>query len=81
MSLVGPRPERLFFVREFARTELRYDDRHRVQTGLTGYAQVHDLRGDTDRRAGALRQLLHRELVAVVRHQDHGPHRAGGIPR
>ncbi|WP_395657771.1 exopolysaccharide biosynthesis polyprenyl glycosylphosphotransferase [Nocardioides sp.] len=47
MSLVGPRPERPFFVREFARTELRYDDRHRVQTGLTGYAQVHDLRGDT----------------------------------
>jgi len=47
MSLVGPRPERPFFVREFARTELRYDDRHRMQTGLTGYAQVHDLRGDT----------------------------------
>ncbi len=47
MSLVGPRPERPFFVREFARSQVRYDDRHRVQTGLTGYAQVHDLRGDT----------------------------------
>jgi len=47
MSLVGPRPERPFFVREFARTELRYDERHRVHTGLTGYAQVNDLRGDT----------------------------------
>jgi exopolysaccharide biosynthesis polyprenyl glycosylphosphotransferase len=47
MSLVGPRPERPFFVREFARTQLRYDERHRVQTGLTGYAQVHDLRGNT----------------------------------
>ena len=47
MSLVGPRPERPFFVREFARTQVRYDDRHRVHTGLTGYAQVHDLRGNT----------------------------------
>jgi exopolysaccharide biosynthesis polyprenyl glycosylphosphotransferase len=47
MSLVGPRPERPFFVREFSRRQVRYDDRHRVQTGLTGWAQVHDLRGDT----------------------------------
>jgi exopolysaccharide biosynthesis polyprenyl glycosylphosphotransferase len=47
MSLVGPRPERPFFVREFARKQARYDDRHRVQTGLTGWAQVNDLRGDT----------------------------------
>ena len=47
MSLVGPRPERPFFVREFSRAELRYDDRHRVPTGLTGWAQVNDLRGDT----------------------------------
>jgi exopolysaccharide biosynthesis polyprenyl glycosylphosphotransferase len=47
MSLVGPRPERPFFVREFSRAQVRYDDRHRVQTGLTGWAQVHDLRGDT----------------------------------
>lgn len=47
MSLVGPRPERPYFVREFARTQSRYDDRHRMQTGLTGWAQVNDLRGDT----------------------------------
>ncbi|WP_244929167.1 exopolysaccharide biosynthesis polyprenyl glycosylphosphotransferase [Nocardioides sp. W7] len=47
MSLVGPRPERPFFVREFARTHERYDDRHRVAAGLTGWAQVNDLRGDT----------------------------------
>lgn len=47
MSLVGPRPERPYFVREFARTQLRYDDRHRMQAGLTGWAQVNDLRGDT----------------------------------
>jgi lipopolysaccharide/colanic/teichoic acid biosynthesis glycosyltransferase/glycosyltransferase involved in cell wall biosynthesis len=47
MSLVGPRPERPFFVREFSKATVRYDERHRVQTGLTGWAQVHDLRGDT----------------------------------
>lgn len=47
MSLVGPRPERPYFVREFARTQRRYDDRHRMQAGLTGWAQVNDLRGDT----------------------------------
>lgn len=47
MSIVGPRPERPFFVREFARAEVRYHDRHRVQTGLTGWAQVNDLRGNT----------------------------------
>lgn len=47
MSLVGPRPERPFFVREFAREHPRYGDRHRVAVGLTGYAQVNDLRGDT----------------------------------
>ena len=47
MSLVGPRPERPFFVREFSQQQHRYDDRHRVQTGLTGWAQVNDLRGDT----------------------------------
>jgi exopolysaccharide biosynthesis polyprenyl glycosylphosphotransferase len=47
MSLVGPRPERPHFVAEFARDHDRYDDRHRVRTGITGWAQVHDLRGDT----------------------------------
>ncbi|WP_134741845.1 sugar transferase [Nocardioides sp. 503] len=47
MSLVGPRPERPHFVREFSRSQERYEDRHRVQTGMTGWAQVNDLRGDT----------------------------------
>ncbi|MEP6667074.1 MAG: sugar transferase, partial [Nocardioidaceae bacterium] len=48
MSLVGPRPERPFFVEEFARRFPRYVARHRVPAGLTGWAQVHGLRGDSD---------------------------------
>ncbi|HZU71683.1 MAG TPA: sugar transferase [Acidimicrobiales bacterium] len=47
MSLVGPRPERPYFVRRFADEVERYRDRHRVPVGLTGWAQVHGLRGDT----------------------------------
>ena len=47
MSLVGPRPERPFFVDQFGPAVHGYDDRHRVPVGLTGWAQVHGLRGDT----------------------------------
>jgi exopolysaccharide biosynthesis polyprenyl glycosylphosphotransferase len=47
MSLVGPRPERPFFVSEFTRQIPWYTARHRVPAGLTGWAQVHGLRGDT----------------------------------
>ncbi len=47
MSLVGPRPERPFFVEQFKAEIPHYDDRHRVPIGLTGLAQVHGLRGDT----------------------------------
>ena len=47
MSLVGPRPERPHFVREFERLVPRYPGRYRVPAGLTGWAQVHGLRGDT----------------------------------
>ena len=47
MSLVGPRPERPKFVDEFTRDIDSYAFRHRVPVGLTGWAQIHGLRGDT----------------------------------
>lgn len=47
MSLVGPRPERPYFAQRFSDRVPRYDARHRVPAGMTGWAQVHGLRGDT----------------------------------
>lgn len=47
MSLVGPRPERPEFVELFGQSVNRYDDRHRVKSGITGWAQVNGLRGKT----------------------------------
>jgi exopolysaccharide biosynthesis polyprenyl glycosylphosphotransferase len=47
MSIVGPRPERPEFVEFFHSRVDRYDDRHRVKSGITGWAQVHGLRGRT----------------------------------
>jgi lipopolysaccharide/colanic/teichoic acid biosynthesis glycosyltransferase len=47
MTLVGPRPERPEFVELFGQSIRRYDDRHRVKSGITGWAQVHGLRGQT----------------------------------
>ena len=47
MSLVGPRPERPVYVEEFRKLIPRYMERHREKAGLTGWAQVNGLRGDT----------------------------------
>lgn len=47
MSLVGPRPERPYFVQQFSRMIPRYSERHREKAGVTGWAQVNGLRGNT----------------------------------
>jgi len=48
MSLVGPRPERPEFVEQFRQQIPGYMQKHLVKAGMTGWAQVNDLRGDTD---------------------------------
>jgi Undecaprenyl-phosphate glucose phosphotransferase len=47
MSLVGPRPERPVFIEEFKRRIPKYALRHKVKAGITGWAQIHGLRGQT----------------------------------
>ena len=47
MSLVGPRPERPFFVKKFQEVIPRYMIKHQVRPGMTGWAQVNGYRGDT----------------------------------
>jgi exopolysaccharide biosynthesis polyprenyl glycosylphosphotransferase len=74
MSLVGPRPEQPFFIERFAREIPGYADRHRVPAGLTGWAQVHGLRGDTSIEERAMFDneyieywSLWRDVVILVR--------------
>ena len=50
MSLVGPRPERPYFVEKFQEEIPRYMIKHQVRPGMTGWAQVHGYRGDTSIR-------------------------------
>ncbi len=50
MSLVGPRPERPVFIRQFQKTIPNYMARHCVKAGITGWAQVHGWRGNTSLR-------------------------------
>ncbi|MCH7873193.1 MAG: sugar transferase, partial [Planctomycetes bacterium] len=50
MSLVGPRPERPEFISEFKERIPRYMLRHKMKAGMTGYAQVKGLRGNTSLR-------------------------------
>ncbi|MEB3198218.1 MAG: exopolysaccharide biosynthesis polyprenyl glycosylphosphotransferase [Candidatus Sericytochromatia bacterium] len=81
MSLVGPRPERPYFVARFAARIPRYAERHRMRGGLTGWAQVNGLRGDVSIEArtrcdlwyiqhwslGLDLRILLRTLVELVR--------------
>ena len=48
MSVVGPRPERPYFVEKFNDEIDAYNTRHHLKSGITGWAQVNGLRGDTD---------------------------------
>ncbi len=86
MSLVGPRPERPYFAEQFGHEILRYSDRTRMQAGLTGWAQVHGLNGDTSivERARFDNQyieywspwldvvILARTLAALITHRSEG---------
>ncbi|HQU74450.1 MAG TPA: sugar transferase, partial [Calditrichia bacterium] len=47
MSLVGPRPERLHFVEQFSEYVPHYLERHRLRSGMTGWAQVNGMRGQS----------------------------------
>jgi Undecaprenyl-phosphate glucose phosphotransferase len=47
MSIVGPRPERPEFVEQFKQNVPKYMLRHKIKAGITGWAQIHGLRGDT----------------------------------
>ena len=71
MSLVGPRPERPVFVEQFRRTVPGYMLRHKVKSGITGWAQVNGWRGNTSHReAHRVRPRVHRALVAAARSED-----------
>ena len=60
MSLVGPRPERPFFVEKFREEIPRYMVKHQVRPGLTGWAQVNGYRGDT-----SIKKRIEYELYSI----------------
>ncbi|MDD6346869.1 MAG: undecaprenyl-phosphate glucose phosphotransferase [Lachnospiraceae bacterium] len=65
MSLVGPRPERPFFVEKFQEEIPRYMVKHQVRPGLTGWAQVNGYRGDTSIRKRIEHDLYYIENWSV----------------
>ncbi len=58
MSLVGPRPERPELIRNFKHEIPHYNVRHTVKPGITGWAQVNGLRGDTDLPNGSVMTFI-----------------------
>jgi Undecaprenyl-phosphate glucose phosphotransferase len=61
MSIVGPRPERPVFIKQFSKTVPNYMARHCVKSGITGWAQVHGWRGNT-----SLRKRLQYDLYYIT---------------
>ena len=66
MSLVGPRPERPVFIREFRQHFSKYMLRHKVQAGMTGWAQVHGWRGNTSIQKRIEHDLFYIENWSVL---------------
>mgnify|MGYP000559188780 FL=1 len=80
MSLVGPRPERPFFVEKFREEIPRYMVKHQVRPGLTGWAQVNGYRGDTSIRKRIEYDLYYIENWSIrAGYQDYIPYIFQGI--
>ena len=66
MSLVGPRPERPELIERFKDEIPNYNVRHEVRAGLTGWAQINGLRGDTDLRQRIEADIYYLENWSVM---------------
>ena len=66
MSIVGPRPERPYFVEKFKDEIPGYMQKHKVKAGITGWAQVNGWRGDTDLQARIEHDLYYIEHWSLL---------------
>jgi len=66
MSVVGPRPERPFFVNSFRGVIEEYHRRHHIKVGITGWAQVNGLRGDTCIRTRLMYDLYYLQNWGLI---------------